>query len=76
MKYNTIKENNQYGAIGIHGFGYKLFEEDKGGGVQEVLYGYPYLKHIIQLWPGDLVDQMEKVNEEVVEKNRLGGRNI
>ena len=36
MKYNTIKEKNQYGAIGIHGFGYKLFEEDKYGGIQEV----------------------------------------
>ena len=60
------------------------FQEDRAIGdgdeeyglFQEVLYGYPYLKHIIQLWPGDLVDQMEKVNEEVVEKNRLGGRNI
>ena len=30
--------------------------------VREVLDGYPYLKHIIQLWSGGWVNQMEKMN--------------
>ena len=30
---------------------------------------YPYLKHLIQLWPGDWVNNMEKMNEAVGENN-------
>ena len=32
---------------------------------REGLYGYPYLKHLIRLWPGDWENQMEKMNEAV-----------
>ena len=56
MKDNIIYENEYYESIGLCGFYYKLFEEEEVGGVVgvwEVLEGYPYLKHIIQLWPGD-----------------------
>ena len=41
------------------------------------LYGYHYLKNLIQLWPGDWVKQMEKINEAVGMKNCVtvgGGR--
>ena len=30
-----------------------------GGGDQYALYGHPYLKNLIQLWPGDLFKQMK-----------------
>ena len=60
MKDHIINENDQYEAIGLSGFDYKSFEEEKGGGTREVLDGYPYLKYIIQLWPGDWVKHMEK----------------
>ena len=53
MKDHIIDQNEDYKDIGLHGFDYKLFEEDEGGGNREVLDGYPYLKHLIQLWPGD-----------------------
>ena len=43
--------------------------EEDGGGNREGLDRYPYLKHLIQLWPGDWVKQMEKMNEAVVIKN-------
>ena len=36
-------------------FDYRLFEEDEGGEVLEGIYGYSYLKHIVELWPGDWV---------------------
>ena len=52
-------------------FDYKLFEEEDGGGMKEVLDGYTYLRHLIQLWPCDWVKQMEKMNIAVGEKNRL-----
>ena len=34
VKDNITEENEDYKAIGIHGFDYKLFEEEEGGGVR------------------------------------------
>ena len=65
-KDNIIKENEDYEAIGLY-----LFEEEEVGGVQEGLYGYPYLNNLTQLWPGDWVKYMGKTNEAVGKKNRL-----
>ena len=50
---------------------YSLFEEEKGGGTREGLDGYTYLKHLIQLWPGDCVKQMIKIYEAVGMKNHF-----
>ena len=69
VKDNITEEKDQYKAIGLHGFGYKLFKEEEGGVIQEGLYRYIYLKHLIKLWPGDWVKQMEKMKEAVGEKN-------
>ena len=49
VKDHTINEKEQYKTIVTRGFNYKLFEEEEGGRTREVLYGYIYLKHIIQL---------------------------
>ena len=38
MNDHIIDENDQYEAIGLRVFGYKLFEEEEGGGSREVLY--------------------------------------
>ena len=57
---HIIDENEQYKAIGLRGFDYKLFEAEDDGGTKEVLDGYPYLKNIIHLSPGDWENQMEK----------------
>ena len=35
------------------------------------MFGYPYLKYLIELLPGDWVKQMSKINEKSVERNRL-----
>ena len=53
MKDHIIDEKEEYKYIGLSGFDCKLFEEEEGMGTKEVLYGYPYLKHLIQLWRGD-----------------------
>ena len=70
-KDNIIKENEDCKAIELHGFDYKLYEKEKDGGFQEGLYRYPYLKHIIQLLPGDWVERISKTNEAVGESNCL-----
>ena len=50
------------------------------GFTREGLDEYHYLKHKIQLWPGDWVKQMEKINEAVGMNNRVtvsgGGKRI
>ena len=63
VKDYIIDEKEDYKDIGIRGFDYKLFEEEQGGGTIEGLDGYPYLKHLIQLWPGDWENRTEKMNE-------------
>ena len=60
VKDNIIKEKEYYKAIGLRGFDYKLFEEEEGRGIQEGFDGYPYLMHLIQLWPGDWVKKIGK----------------
>ena len=60
VKDHIIDEKEDYKEIGLCGFDYKLFEEEEGGGKREGLDGYPYLKHIIQLWRGYWLRQMEK----------------
>ena len=71
MKDHIIDEQEQYKAIVLWGFDYKLFEENEGGDNREVLDGYPYLNHLIQLWSGDWVNHMSKMNEAVGTKNCL-----
>ena len=61
VKYHIIDEKEDYKYIGLCGFDYKLFEEEEGGGNKIYgLDGYTYLKHIIELWPGDRVKRMKK----------------
>ena len=51
MKDNIIEKKEEYKAVGLRRFGYKLFEEEESGGVREGLDGYPYLEHHIQFYP-------------------------
>ena len=60
LKDHIIDKREDYNDIGLHGFDYKLIEEDEGGGNREVLDGYPYLKHLIQLWSGYWVKNISK----------------
>ena len=69
VKDNIIDKKEKCETIGLHGFDCKSFEEEEGGGTREGLDGYTYLNYIIQLWPGDWVKQMPKMNEAVGMKN-------
>ena len=60
MKDHVIEEKEDYKEIRLRGFDYSLFEEKKGGGKQEGLDEFPYLKHLIKLGPGVWEKQMEK----------------
>ena len=71
VKDHIIDEKRDYKYIGLRGFDYKLFEEEYGGENREELDEYPYLKHLIQFWPGDWVKYMAKMNEAVGMNNRF-----
>ena len=60
VKDHIIDEKEDYKDIGLRGSDYKLFEEEEGGGTRKVLDSYPYLRHLIQLWPDDWENQMAK----------------
>ena len=52
MKDHIIDEKEDYKDIGLHGFDFKLFEEEEGGRTREGLYRYHnfcYLLHPINL---------------------------
>ena len=49
MEENIIEEDEEYKSIGLHAFDYKLSEEEEGGCMRKGIYGYPYLKHPIEL---------------------------
>ena len=53
MKDHINDEKEDYKDIGLRGYDYKLFEEEEGRGARKGLEGYPYLKHLIQVCPGD-----------------------
>ena len=42
VKDHIINGKEYYKYIGLHGFDYKLFEEQEGGGTREGLYGYHF----------------------------------
>ena len=71
VKDHVIEEKEDYKEIGLRGFDCSLFEGEKGGGEREGLYGFPYLKHLIKLWPGDWEKNMERMNKAVTMKNRV-----
>ena len=60
VKDHVIDEKEDYKEIRLCGFAYSFFGEKEGGGKRERLEGYPHLKHLITLWPGDWVRQIEK----------------
>ena len=71
VKDNIIEEKEQQKYIRLRGFGYKLFEEEEGGGIRELLYSYLYLMHLINLCLGYQVKYISKTNEAVGMNNRL-----
>ena len=65
MKRRTAKIFDYVGLI------LNYFRKRRVWGTSEGLDEYPYLKDIIQLWTGDWVNHMEKMNEAVGMKNRF-----
>ena len=70
MEDNVVGEKDEHKEIGSCGFDFKLFPEEKGGDFHEGIYGYPYLKHLLELWTSDWIEHLSKINERVSDINR------
>ena len=64
-KDNITKEKKEQKSIGTHGFDYNFFEYEEIGCVIQVIYVYPYLKHIVEFWTGYCKEHLGKKYEWV-----------
>ena len=63
-----VEDPSDHEDIGLRGFDFNIFDEDKEGVVREEICG-PCLKMLIKLWPGDWIDQLKRMNRKVDEEN-------
>ena len=65
---HVVKEptNNE---IGLQGFDFNYFEEDKRGVGREGSSEFPYLLSLIKLWPGYWKTQLKRINQKVDKEN-------
>ena len=68
-----VEEGVEHEDLGLQGFGYNLFDEERegcvGGGVKELTY----LLILMNLWPGGWEDQLYRMNKKAYEDNGRGG---
>ena len=53
LEYHVLEEVNDHEEIGLQGFDFNLFGEDKEGFGREGLSEYPYLLMLMKIWTGD-----------------------
>ena len=71
-----VDEGFEHKELGIQGFGFNLFDEDREGCVRGYVKEFPYLLMIIKLWPGGWEEQLDHMNTKVDKYNGRGGINI
>ena len=64
---HVVEQGVEHEEIGLRGFDFNLFDEERqgcvGGDVKELLY----FLMILKLWPGDLEEQLKRMNKNVDE---------
>ena len=63
-----VEEPSDHEDIGLRGFDFNIFDEDKEGVVREGCSEL-YLEMLIKLWPGDWIDKLKRMNQNVNEEN-------
>ena len=57
---HVIEEGNNRDEIGIQGFYFNFFDEDKEGVGREGLSEYPYLLILMEIWHGDWKNHLKR----------------
>ena len=58
---HAVEEPSYHEDIGLRGFDFNIFDEDKEGVVREGCSEL-YLEMLIKLWPGDWIDKLKRRN--------------
>ena len=58
---HVVEEPSDHEYIRLRGFYFIIFEEDEERVAREEC-SEPYLKMLIKLWPGDWIDQLNRMN--------------
>ena len=65
---HVVEDPSDHKDIGLRGFDFNIFDEDKEGVVREGC-SEPYLNFLIKPWPGYWIDQLKRMNLKSDEEN-------
>ena len=65
VRDNISEEKKNDKDTGMKNLEYSLFEDLEFGKRRRRLYGFPYLKYLIEIWPGDLEIQYNRMNDDM-----------
>ena len=66
---HVVEDPSDHEDTGLRGCNFNISDEDEGGVAREGR-SEPYLKMLIKLWPGDWIDQLKRMNQNINEENR------
>ena len=66
---HVVEEGVKNEELGLQGFDFNLFDEERGGCVGDDVKEFPYLLMLINLWPGDWEDKLDLINKKADEEN-------
>ena len=69
---HVVEEGVEHEELGLRGFDFYLFHEERGGYVGNDVKYFPYLLILIKLWPRHWEDQINRMNKKVDEDNGRG----
>ena len=62
---HVVEEPSDHEEIGLQGFYFNVFDEDEEGVVREGSSEFPYLLILINIWPGDWISHLKRINRKV-----------
>ena len=65
---HVVEDPTDHEEIGLRGFDFNVFNEDKEGFVREGSSEFPYLLMSTKLWHGDWMIQLNRMNQKVDEE--------
>ena len=70
---HVFEEGVELEELGLRGFDFNLFDEEREGCVGDDVKELPYFLMLIKLWPGYWEDQLHQMNKKVDKANGIGG---
>ena len=65
---HVVEEPSDHEDLGLQGFDFNIFDKNEEGVVREGS-SEPYLLMLINLWPGDWISKLKRINRKVDEEN-------